>query len=78
MLQSYQSAAFEGTSKAFLLEGKCSLFYKYESKIKLYKSNNLSILLYASNVCFLNRPNSKKKTRKKAKSSAQLGFEKKF
>ena len=34
MGQLYQSAAIQGTTKAFFLEEKRSLFYKYESKSK--------------------------------------------
>ena len=60
MGQSYQSAAIEGTTKAFFLEEKRSFFYKYESKISLYKSYILSFLLHASNVWFSNLPNCRK------------------
>ena len=38
MGQSYQSAAIEGTTKAFHLEDKRSLFYKYENKSKLIQT----------------------------------------
>ena len=38
MGQSYQSAAIEGTTKAFHLEDKRSLFYKYENKSKFIQT----------------------------------------
>ena len=41
MGQSYQSAAIEGTTKAFLLEEKRSRFDKYESKSKPIQKQNL-------------------------------------
>ena len=74
MGQSYQSAAIEVTTKAFFLEGERSLFYKYKSKSK-----------FIQKLLFINSPLGVKhmvlelaklqKTRKHAKTSAQVGFE---
>ena len=74
MGQSYQSAAIVGTLKAFLLEEKGSLFYKYEinSKFiqKLYYINSpLRVKCMVLELAKL------QKTRNDAKTSAQLGFE---
>ena len=74
MGQSYQSAAIEGTTKAFFLEEKRSLFYKYESKSKFIQK--LHFINFPVPVKFMVLELTKlQKTRKDAKTSAQMGFE---
>ena len=76
MGQSYQSAAIEGTTKAFHLEDKRSLFYKYENKSKLKQTLHF---ISSLRVKCMNLELAKlEKTRKDAKTSAQVGFEETF
>ena len=65
MGEPYQSAAIEGTTKAFLLEEKRSLFYKYENKSKFIQklpfiSSPLRGHTFSFNVWFSNRPKCRK------------------
>ena len=74
MGQSYQSAAVKGTTKDFFLEQKRSLFYKYESKSKLIQK--LHFIISPVRVkCMVLELAKLQKTRKDAKTSAQVGFE---
>ena len=74
MGQSYQSTAVKGTTKAFFLEEKRSLFYKYESKSKLIQK--LHFINSPVRVkCMVLELAKLQKTRKDAKTSAQVGFE---
>ena len=62
-------------NETFFLEEKRSLFYKHESISKFIQKYILSILLYASNVWLVLELAKLQKTRKHAKTSAQVGFE---
>ena len=74
MGQSHQSAANKGTTKAFFLEEKRSLFYKYESKSKfIHKLHFINSPLRV--ICMVLELTNLQKTRKDAKTSAQVGFE---
>ena len=74
MGQSYQSAAIKSTTKAFFLEEKRSLFYKYESKSKfIQKLHFINSPLRVK--CMVLELAELQKTRKDAQTSAQVGFE---
>ena len=60
MGQSYQSAAIEGTTKAFFVNRIVPFSTNKRVKVSLYKSYISSILFYASNIWFPNEPNCRK------------------